>query len=116
MDTKKLANMLFNGGIILLVAALLWWATFYGGIVKQLGGTLSDAFSCLYSSGGSCGLAAGIAQMLGKTPYSPFIFWIGALGFAVGGLMKATLKPQGHSPALDSRSVFSTSEQQSKDK
>ncbi|MBI5437675.1 MAG: hypothetical protein HY936_01755 [Nitrosomonadales bacterium] len=40
-------------------------------------------------------MAIGIAQMAGKTPYSPFVFWIGAVGLSVGGLMKATLKPQG---------------------
>jgi hypothetical protein len=94
MDTKKLAHILFIGGIVTLIAALLWWAAFYGQIVKELGGNLSDAFSCLYSSGGACGMAAGIAQMIGKTPYSPFVFWIGAVGLAVGGLMKVTLKPQ----------------------
>lgn len=95
MDIKKFAHILFIGGIFLLVAALLWWAIFYSAIVKDLGGNLSDAFSCLYSSDGACGMAIGIAQMVGKTPYSPFVFWIGAVGLSVGGLMKATLKPQG---------------------
>jgi len=102
MDTKKLAHILFVGGIIFLVAALLWWAMFYGGIVKELGGKLSDAFSCLYSSGGACGMAAGIAQMIGKTPYSPFVFWIGAVSITVGGLMKATLKPQDQTSSSES--------------
>lgn len=94
MDTKKLAHILYTGGMILLFTALFWWANFYSPIVKGLGGNLSDAFSCLYSSGGACGIVGNISQMTGKTPYSPYVFWIGALGVAVGGLMKATFKSQ----------------------
>ena len=93
MDIKKLANILFISGVILVIAALFWWGSFYGDIMKGLGGKLSDAFSCLYSSEGACGLAAGIAQFAGKTPYNPAVFWVGAVSFATGSLMKATLKP-----------------------
>lgn len=96
-----MANILFVSGIVLIIAALLWWAAFYGNIVKELGGELSDAFSCLYSGDGACGLAAGIAQMVGKTPYSPFIFWSGALSLTVGGLMKAVLKPTSTDSAVE---------------
>lgn len=94
MDIKKLANIIFNGGIVFLFAAFLWWATFYGAIVKELNGNLSDAFSCFYSSGGVCGIAIGLAQMVGKTPYSPSVFWIGAVGLIIGGLMRSTLKKE----------------------
>lgn len=92
MDTKKLANILFVGGLILVIAAFFWWRYFYSDITKELGEKLSDAFSCLYSSDGACGLAAGIAQFAGKTPYSPIVFWVGAVSFSIGSLMKATLK------------------------
>lgn len=92
MDTKKLAHIFFVGGLILVIAAFFWWGAFYGQIMKELGGKLFDAFSCLYSSGGGCGFAAGLAQFFGKTPYNPTVFWIGTVSFAIGGLMKATLK------------------------
>ena len=92
MDTRKLANILLVGGLILLLAALFWWGSFYGDIMKGLGGKLSDALGCLYSSDGACGLATGIAQFAGKTPYSPALFWVGTVCFSIGALMKATLK------------------------
>ena len=94
MNFKKLANLLLLAGIVLLAVALIWWANFYGPIMNELHSKLSKALDCLYSSGGACGLAAGISQIFGKTPYNPVVFWIGAGAAAAGVLMRMTLKPQ----------------------
>lgn len=93
MDKEKLADILFIGGLFVLCIAVLWWGNFYGEIMRGLGGKVSDAFSCLYTSGGACRFASGVAQFVGKTPYNPLVFWIGTVSTCVGGLMKATSKP-----------------------
>ena len=94
MDGKKLAQILISVGIIAVIAALLWWASFYGPIMQDLGGDLSSAYSCIYSSSGGCSIASGVAQLAGKTPYNPVLFWIGAASWAVGVLILATMKKQ----------------------
>ncbi|HTD04321.1 hypothetical protein [Undibacterium sp.] len=89
MNIQKLANALLFAGILLLAAALAWWLSFFQPIVSQLGIKLSNASSCLYSLDGPCGAAHGIAQLLGKTPYSPYAFWIAIAALAAGILLRA---------------------------
>jgi hypothetical protein len=104
MDIRKLANILFIGGMILVVVALGWWSLFFGEIARQMGNSLSDVFECLYSNEGRCGLIIGYARMKDLTvfgpSYSPFVFWIGAVGMIVGGIMHASMKPQPGTPAV----------------
>ncbi|MDR3481988.1 MAG: hypothetical protein P4L91_14890 [Burkholderiaceae bacterium] len=88
MNTKKLANNLLILGIVLLIAAVCWWASFYGPIAHKLGVDLMRADSCLYSNGGLCKVAVGIAQLAGQTPYNPIVCWLGAGCAAVGALLK----------------------------
>lgn len=92
MDLKKLAQILISVGIYAVIAAFLWWMLFYGLIMKDLGGHLSSAYSCIYSSSGGCGIASGVAQLAGKIPYDPVLFWIGAASLAAGVLIRATMK------------------------
>lgn len=92
MDLKKLANLLLVLGIVLLLAAIAWWANFYTPIMKDLNAPLSDALDCLYSNAGACNLASGITQLLGKTPYSPTLFLIGAGASCAGVLLRLTIK------------------------
>jgi hypothetical protein len=102
MDVKKLAKILVSGGLVAVIAAIIWWASFYGPIVKHLGGNLSSAYSCIYSSGGGCSIASDIAQFVGKTPYSPVLFWVGVVSCGVGVLIKSTLKKQDQPPSPQS--------------
>ena len=92
MDMRKLGNILFFGGLLMLIVALIWWWNFYGSAARQDGGKASDVLSCLYSSGGLCGLAKGLAQLVGKTAYEPLVFQIGAVAAVIGGVLKATTK------------------------
>lgn len=92
MDIKKLAGILVLAGVIAVIAALLWWNSFYGPIVGHMGRHLSDAYRCIYSSSGRCGFASGISQFVGKTPYNPILFWIGVVSLAAGALMRASVK------------------------
>ena len=92
MDLKKLANLLLVLGIVLLVAATAWWANFYTPIMRDLNAPLSDALDCLYSNAGACNLATGITQLLGKTPYNPTLFLIGAGASVAGVLLRLTAK------------------------
>ena len=88
MNSKKLANNLLILGIVLLIAAVCWWVSFYGPIAHKLGTSLMRADSCLYSNGGMCGVATGIAQLAGETPYNPIVCWIGAAFTAVGAVLR----------------------------
>lgn len=92
MDVKKLAHSLIVAGLIAVIAALIWWNSFYAPIAHQLGRPLSDAYRCIYSSGGRCGLASGISQFIGKTPYDPVLFWVGVVCCAVGALFRVSVK------------------------
>lgn len=92
MDIKKLGNLLLTLGIVVLLAAIAWWVNFYAPIMKDLNAPLSDALDCLYSNAGACNLASGITQLLGKTPYNPTIFLIGAGALCAGLLLRLTIK------------------------
>ena len=92
MDLKKLGNILFFGGLLAVIVALIWWYNFYGSMAMDGGGKLSDVFSCLYSGGGMCGLAKGLSQLTGKTAYEPLVFQVGLIALLVGGVLKATVK------------------------
>ncbi|NMM37890.1 MAG: hypothetical protein HHJ09_10295 [Glaciimonas sp.] len=92
MDIKKLANLLLTLGIVLLLAAIAWWVNFYAPLMKDLNAPLSDALDCLYSNTGACNLASGITQLLGKTPYNPMLFLIGAGATCAGVLLRLTAK------------------------
>jgi hypothetical protein len=92
VDYKKLANILFYGGLILLFSALIWWWRFYGPMTKDGGAKLGDMLGCLYSNSGLCGLATGLSQLTGQTAYEPKLFWVGLVAAVVGGILKATRK------------------------
>ncbi|GGC97262.1 hypothetical protein [Undibacterium terreum] len=86
---KNLANALLIAGILMLAAAVGWWFSFYQPIVGKLGMHLSDAGNCLYTLDGPCGLAHGAARFVGKTPYSPYLFWAAAAALLAGILLRA---------------------------
>ncbi len=92
MDAKKLGTSLFILGIVLLIAAVFWWMSFYSPIVEQLHTDLKHASSCLYSNDGVCAIATGLSQFAGKSAYSPVVLWLGALLTVVGGLMRVSAK------------------------
>lgn len=98
MDVKKLVHMLEFCGLAAVTAALFWWASFYGPITQHFGGTLSSAESCIYSNAGACSLASGVAQMVGKTPYNPVLFWVGVVTFGIGVLARLSLKKSDQPP------------------
>jgi hypothetical protein len=88
MDAKKLGTSLLLLGVLLLIAAVCWWAWFYAPIAQKLDVSLGRASSCFYTNGGVCSVAKGIAQLTGKTAYSPELAWIGAVFTGIGALMK----------------------------
>jgi len=101
MDIKKLTKILLGVGCLVTVAAFIWWAHFYGQVTTQMGGNLGNAFGCLYSSGGPCGFVSGVAQSLGVIPYTPVVFWIGAVMLGVGIILRLSLKTEStDSPSL----------------
>ncbi len=88
MDVKKLGTSLILVGIVLLICAVYWWWTFYAPLAQKLDVDLSRASSCIYSNGGICSAVSGVAQLTGKTPYSPVLCWAGAIFAGLGILMK----------------------------
>ncbi|MBV8633652.1 MAG: hypothetical protein JO002_04115 [Burkholderiaceae bacterium] len=88
MDMKKLGTSLTLLGVVLMAAAIYWWWTFYAPLAHKLDVDLSHATSCIYSNSGVCSFATGIAQLSGKTPYSPVLAWAGAACAVLGILIR----------------------------
>jgi len=103
VDFKKLGNILTAAGAVVLMGACFWWFAFYTSVVRDIGrltgggadANLSDALTCLYSSGGICALVAGASSLTGKTPYEPILFWFGLAGLLFGLLIRFAAKPSG---------------------
>lgn len=92
MDLKKLAHLLIALGCILTMAAVIWWAHYFGPIVDGMHSSLGKALDCLYSRDGMCALASGVSQLFGKSPYNPAIFWTGIGILSAGIVIRLTLK------------------------
>jgi hypothetical protein len=90
VEIKKLTQILLGLGGLVTVGSVIWWASFYGQVTKEVGGNLGDFFQCLYTSGGPCGFVVGIAP-----PYNPTLFWIGAIMLGVGIILQFSLKKDG---------------------
>jgi hypothetical protein len=101
VDFKKFGNVLTAAGAVVLLAAAVWWVTFYSSVVREIGqvtgrdGSVLDVVGCLYSSSGICGLVASVAVIAGKTAYEPMLFWFGLAGLVIGVLIRFTAKPSG---------------------
>jgi hypothetical protein len=103
VDFRKLGNILTAAGAVVLIGAGFWWFAFYTSVVRDLGrltgggadATLSDALTCIYSSGGICALVSGASSLTGKTPYEPMLFWFGLAGLILGLLIRLAAKPSG---------------------
>jgi len=95
MEIKKLTQILLGLGGVITAGSIIWWASFYGQVVNEVGGNLGDFFQCLYTSSGPCGFLVGIAQLAGATTYNPTLFWIGVIMFGVGIILKFSIKKDG---------------------
>jgi len=95
MEIKKLTQILLGLGGLVTLGALIWWASFYSQVIKEIGGNLEDFLPCLYTSSGPCGFLVGIARLAGVIPYNPTLFWIGVIIFGVGIILKLSLKKDG---------------------
>ena len=102
MDFRKLGNVLILAGAVVLVAACIWWFSFYSSVVREIGqatgqtnANVFDAWSCLYSSGGLCSLVQTVTSIAGKTAYEPMLFWFGLAGLILGIAIRYTAKPSG---------------------
>jgi hypothetical protein len=103
LDFKKLGNVLALAGLAVLIGALVWWFIFYSSVVREIGkatgggadASVSDALSCLYSSGGICAVVSTVATVAGRTPYEPMLFWFGLGGLILGLVIRYAAKPGG---------------------
>jgi len=95
MSAKRLGTILIIGGLVVCAGAFAWWMAFYSAILQELARApgapassngVMDFFTCFYSGRDVCGLIAGSARMLGRTPYEPMLLWAG-LAALVGGIV-----------------------------
>ena len=91
MATAKLQKRLLILGIVVSVAAVIWWGVVNYFLAQQTGGNMMDSVSCIYSLSASCNLMRGMVWMRGRSLYEPMVFWMGILilGIALG--MKRSL-------------------------
>jgi len=90
---KNLAIIVTQIGIIITFAAIFWWHSFYRVVAQQLvfdlgesDPTLGSGLRCLFSTAGHCGEIIDYAESLGKTVYTPTLFWSG-ITMIVSGLI-----------------------------
>jgi hypothetical protein len=103
VDFRKLGNLLAVLGAAVLLAACIWWFSFYSSVVREIGNatgggadaSVFDAWRCIYSSGGVCAIVSTAATVLGSTPYEPMVFWFGLAGLVLGVLLRVSAKPSG---------------------
>jgi hypothetical protein len=88
MNARKLSGSMLSLGVLVVAAALIWWAHFYSQMSKEFGGGLKGYLECIYSTSGACGFISGLASFAEVTPYSPIIFWIGAVLLIIGSLIR----------------------------
>ena len=89
MDFKRLGTILIVAGAVVLVAAVIWWFTFYSTIVRELARAPGAArAACPMSSAASTAPAtsagSSVARLTGKTAYEPMLFWLGLAGLILG--------------------------------
>ena len=85
----RIAWLAIAGGLVVTVAAIIWWAVFYGNIIGEgAQATLRQAFSCLYSNRGVCGFIPGMTRASGRLAYSPSLFWLGVCLLLSGMAMR----------------------------
>ncbi len=78
----KIPQLITLVGVVLLVAAVIWWQQTFGFDV--------DNIKCLGVKDGICRLSS-IGKVFGGAGYNPLLFWIG-LGCLVGGTVLKKLK------------------------
>jgi hypothetical protein len=94
MSARRFGWAMVVLGIVVTLGAIAWWASFYGDVIKQLGGrgSLRDLVHCLYSSSGDCGVVTGVTQIFGGTPYTPTIFYAGIAALVIGAVVRFSAK------------------------
>jgi hypothetical protein len=91
----RIAWLVLLGGALITLAAVGWWARFYGDVVGPGGqGSLANAFPCLYSTRGVCGFIPSMAHEAGKMAYSPTVFWFGISLLLAGIVLRLILARQ----------------------
>jgi len=95
MDMQKLAVAVRSIGGIIILVALVWWYRFFGGLVEEADANLVEALPCLAIASGECGLAVGLASLIGITAYTPVVFWIGVAVLVAGVVISYSIKKEG---------------------
>lgn len=102
MDGKRLASALIDFGLLIMTCAAVWWAYFYYKVFDQLYdlsayssddivASYKEVLPCLFANTGGCGVVSGLASFGDWIPYSPITFWIGAVLFIVGIVVRSSV-------------------------
>ena len=89
---KRLGSFLTRIGLVGLGGAIVWWIIFYTCIYQALGINDLPPVQCLLSNTGTCGLASGIANVVGYLAYDPQLFWLGGIVCIIGYVMSTSTK------------------------
>ncbi|MBV8650754.1 MAG: hypothetical protein JO255_04755 [Alphaproteobacteria bacterium] len=91
----RIAWLTIAAGGVITLAAIGWWASFYGDVIRGNGhSSLANAFRCLYSTRGVCGVIPGMAHEAGRMAYSPTAFWFGVSLLLTGIALRLILARQ----------------------
>ncbi len=70
-------------GLVLLVAAWLWWLYAYRS---------AAAIDCLYLPDATCPAAQNLSPLVALPPYEPMVLWAGAVAVLLGAVLRVTAR------------------------
>jgi hypothetical protein len=73
----RLGSWLILLGAIGIIASVVWWHSFYGGVI-------GEPLVCLYRLSGPCQMVSNVASFFGAASYDARLLWTSGIAIAVG--------------------------------
>ena len=75
---RRLGSWLILLGVIGIIASIIWWQSFYGGVIGE------PSVDCLYRLSGPCQMVSNVASFFGAASYDPRLLWASGILAVVG--------------------------------
>lgn len=91
IDHHKLSMVLGGIGVVGILAAFIWWLTFYLDVGKGTDFGPGDAVQCLFVTVGQCVVVKRIAGAYGSIAYEPILLWVSAALLLVAWRIRSSI-------------------------
>jgi hypothetical protein len=83
MMVSRIGRFFTAIGLVLLIAAWLWWLYAYRS---------AAAIDCLYLPGVTCPAAENLSPLVVLPPYDPMVLWVGVVAVLLGAVLRITAR------------------------